>query len=197
MSDLEVQQIERKKKPNNYYDMFVKPRLSDIADWSEKGMLQYEIAEKLDINTDTLHEYKKKYTEFSDALNSHWSKANKRIEEALKTRAVGYTAHDEQETEEEYWAIDKITKKPYRVLDEQGNPIKIIKKTVTKKHIPADSRSATFILTNRDRENWKATNSNNITVNNQNNNLNMQNNYNLSELSDSDLLAEIEKLKDL
>ena len=195
MSDLEAPQKNKVGKPTLYFD-HVQPYLKDIAYWSEMGMMKKEIAEKLNISITVLSEYQNKYPEFKEALDSKWQETNKNILKALKTRAIGYTVEDEQETEEEYWAIDKKTKKPYRVLDEQGNPIKIIKKTVTKKHIPADSRSATFILTNRDRENWKATNSNNITVNNQNNNMNMQNNYNLSELSDIDLLAEIEKLKD-
>ena len=50
------------------YESHVAPRLQEVQAWARDGATMEQIAEKLHINSDSLYEYKKKYTEFSDAL---------------------------------------------------------------------------------------------------------------------------------
>lgn len=188
--------MSKKNKVGRTTDYFskVKPYSENIKYWVSMGITNKEIAKKLTISEDSFYEYQRVYQEFKQAVVSTRSLSNKKIAEALETRAIGYNVEDTKEIEEEYWAIDKITKLPYRVLDDLGNPILMKRKEVIKKHIPADSRAATFVLANRDKENWQL-NGNSIQINNQNNNMNLQQNNFLSELSDEDLLNEIKKLE--
>lgn len=176
------------------YETKVKPFLEHIKYWVSMGLSNKEIYTKLDIGHDTFCTYQNTISEFSEAIKSNRVQASKKIKEALEGRAVGYYKDEFKESEEEYWAIDKETKIPYRILDETGSPVIIRKKEKFTKHIPADPKSASFLLVNTDKENWKLGNNTSINVNNQNNNV-IQNNLNLNELSDDDLELELKKLE--
>lgn len=188
--------LTEKKEVGRPSDYFIKaePFLDNVKYWVSMGLTNKEIYTKLGISHDTFATYQIQFPLFSEAINKTRVLSNKKIHEALQSRALGYDKEEFKEIEEEYWARDPKTLIPYRVLDEMGNPILIKKREKFIKHIPADPKSASFLLVNRDKENWKLGNNTSINVNNQNNNV-IQNNLNLNELSDDDLELELKKLE--
>lgn len=179
-------------KPTDYYHK-VKPFLNNVREWVKQGCIYQEIADNLKIDISTLYSYQNRFPEFKEALKDHWKEAIDITETALKTRAVGYDAKDYKEVEEEYWVVDKKTKIPYRVLDENGNPLIIKRKETITKHIPADTRAATFVLMNKAKKDWQyITASNNINI--QNNNTQVNNTLNINTISDEDLDKKISQL---
>lgn len=61
-----------------------------------KNFTDEEVADCLNINQETLHEYKKLYPEFSKSIKDWKIEADKKVEESLFHRAVGYS-HDSEE----------------------------------------------------------------------------------------------------
>lgn len=101
-----------------------------IEGWSRNGLTQQQIAKNLDINVDTLIEYKKKYTDFSDALKKGKEVVDIEVENALLKRALGYK-------------YDEVT---------YENGIEV--KRVTKEVQP-DTTAQIFWLKNRKPKDWK------------------------------------------
>lgn len=105
-----------------------------IEGWSRNGLTQQQIAKNLDINVDTLIEYKKKYTDFSDALKKGKEVVDIEVENALLKRALGYT----------------VTLKEQK-LDKDGCIHDLVKDV----HIPADTTAQIFWLKNRKPDKWR------------------------------------------
>lgn len=70
------------------YDTHVKPRLTEITDWVRNGATDKQIAENLKISPDTLIEYKKQYSEFSECLKNTRAYVDAQVENALLKRAL-------------------------------------------------------------------------------------------------------------
>ena len=108
----------------------LKDKLILIQGMARDGLTQQQIADNLGINVDTLIEYKKKYTDFSEALKKGKEVIDIEVENALLKRALGYK-------------YDEVTY-------ENG----VETKRVTKEVQP-DTTAQIFWLKNRKPNNWK------------------------------------------
>ena len=108
----------------------LKDKLILIQGMARDGLTQQQIADNLGINVDTLIEYKKKYTDFSEALKKGKEVVDIEVENALLKRALGYK-------------YDEVTY-------ENG----VETKRVTKEVQP-DTTAQIFWLKNRKPNNWK------------------------------------------
>lgn len=98
------------------------------------GATDLEIAQAFDVNVRTVHRWKLAYPEFGEALEIGKELANKRVEESLYKRAVGYTIDVE------------------KIIVAQGK----IHRIWTMEHHPPDVKACEIWLRNRVPEKWRA-----------------------------------------
>jgi len=72
----------------NKYESLVKPRLYEISAWSERGLTEDEICERLGIVRSTFSLYKNKYSELSDSLKKGKDFADDQVEDSLFQKAL-------------------------------------------------------------------------------------------------------------
>ena len=113
------------------YETHVVPYLDQISEWY-KTMTMQQIAAKLGISKSTLHNYAKKYPEFSAALAGAKVSLADDIKGALRRRALGY-----------YY--EETTVK--RIDNENDSQVVT---TTTRKHVPPDTASCHLLLKNLD-----------------------------------------------
>lgn len=70
------------------YESHVLPRLEEIGDWVRNGASDREVALRLGISADSLIEYKKQYSEFSECLKNTRAYVDGKVENALLDRAL-------------------------------------------------------------------------------------------------------------
>lgn len=112
------------------YETKVKPKLPLIEAWCRDGATDEVIAEKLEIASSTFYEYKKKHSEFSEALKRSKEFVDAEVENSLLKRALGY------DYEEITYEHDKETKR-------------------VKKHALPDITAQIFWLKNRKPTVWR------------------------------------------
>lgn len=124
-----------------------------VPDWSPKyhpkhtpetaaklmrlGTTEKELADIMGLDPTTLFEWKKEYPEFLAAMNSARDEADRRVEESLYHRALGF---------------QKRTQKP--LMDKAGN-VKVVDLIET---VPPDTIACIFWLKNRQRDRWRDVN---------------------------------------
>ena len=119
-----------------YQDTF--PLLAE--GYAREGMIDKEIAKKLGICEDTLYEYQKKYSEFSEAIKRGKAPIDVEVENSLLKRTKGF---EYEETTVEYKPADE---------GQKASP-KSIKKTT--KFIVPDVTACIFWLKNRKPDKWR------------------------------------------
>jgi hypothetical protein len=97
------------------------------------GATDKEIADFLDVNEDTIHEWKKVYPEFSESIKKGKLIADSNVAQSLYHRAIGY---DHEDTD-------------IRVVDKE------IVQTPIIKYYPPDPTAAIFWLKNRRSREWR------------------------------------------
>lgn len=117
------------------YETHVAPRLEEIKDWVRNGATDEEVAKKLGISRDSLIEYKKKFSEFSDTLKETKEMVDSQVENSLLKRALGYS-------------YEEVTK------ERDNSGMLVTTKIVTKQVVP-DTTAQIFWLKNRRRDKWK------------------------------------------
>lgn len=105
-----------------------------IEGWARDGLTQEQIANNLDINPETLIEYKKKYIEFSNAIKKGQEVVDFEVENALLKSALGYTVTLNEQ---------KVTK--------DGDVVDTVKEV----HMPPNPTSIIFWLKNRKKKQWR------------------------------------------
>lgn len=70
------------------YNTHVAPRLSEVADWVRNGASDREVAQRLGISADSLIEYKKQFSEFSECLKNTRAYVDGQVENALLQKAI-------------------------------------------------------------------------------------------------------------
>ena len=108
--------------------------LTLLRAWARDGLTDEQIAERCGICRDTLYEWKKRFTDISDALKKGKDLADIEVENALFKRACGYTY---VETKVEY---------------EDGVEVK---RTEITKEVPGDVGAQCFWLKNRRSDRWR------------------------------------------
>lgn len=121
-------------RPSKYKTEFAR-----LAFWiARTGATDKEIAAELGVAESTLHLWKKKYSDFSEALKNGKEAPDNQVEAALFKRAIGF---EYEET--------KIT----AFRDNNGDTIQRVEKTT--KQIAPDTTACIFHLKNRRPEKWR------------------------------------------
>lgn len=116
------------------YEYWLTPEgLLKLEAWARDGLIDEHIAEKADIAPSTLYEWKKKYSEISEALKKGKEVVDIQVENALLKRALGYT-YEEQKVE----------------VSEEGRKV-----TKTVKEVIPDTTAQIFWLKNRRPDRWR------------------------------------------
>ena len=137
-----ISKYEEWKKNNE-----LESKLLLIEGWSRNGLTQQQIAKNLDINVDTLIEYKKKYTDFSNALKKGKEVVDLEVENALYKKALGYNVR-----------VQKAFKLKDIIYDEKGKKVsetERIEYAEEEVHVPADTTAQIFWLKNRKKKEWR------------------------------------------
>lgn len=79
-----------KKKKTGRPSKFDSINLKQVQRLVIKGFTDKEIADFLEINEDTLHEWKKKHPDFSESLKDWKIEADTKVERSLYDRALGF-----------------------------------------------------------------------------------------------------------
>lgn len=117
------------------YQAWLEPdKLILLEAWARDGLTDEQIAAKMGICRDTLIQWKKKYSDISDALKKGKDVVDIQVENALLKRALGY---EYEEISEKY---------------EMGI---LVEKKVTKKQVVPDTTAQIFWLKNRKPDDWR------------------------------------------
>lgn len=118
----------------NKYETHVKPKLFLVECWARDGLSDEQIAKNLGIATSSYCQYKKIYSEFSEALSRGKEIVDYEVENALLKRALGFE-YTEEKVE----------------ISKRGKKI-----TQTVKMVVPDTTAASIWLYNRSTQKWKA-----------------------------------------
>lgn len=73
------------------YEQWLTPEgLTKIQGWARDGLTDNVIADNIGISRSTLYEWKRKYTDISDALKESKEVVDRKVENALLKTALGY-----------------------------------------------------------------------------------------------------------
>lgn len=117
------------------YESFVQPKLAVMEDWARDGLTDKDIAARLGISEDSLYEYKKRYSEFSEALKRGKEIADRAVENALFKRAVGYSYRE--------------------ITEEQDRDGNVRTTKIVTKEVAPDTTAQIFWLKNRRPDLWR------------------------------------------
>lgn len=117
-----------------YKEWLTDEGLLKLSAWARDGLTDDQIANNMGISRSTLYEWKRKYSDISDALKIGKEVADIAVENALYKRAVGYTAEDTR---------TKI------VAGEE------IERIITQREIPPDITAIIYWLKNRKPDQWR------------------------------------------
>ena len=112
--------------------------------YAREGLTDKQIAKNLGISHETLYQYQKKHSEFSDALKRGKAPVDIEVENALLKRARGY--------EIEEVTVEYKPGKDGKDGEEKAKPTSIKK---VKKQVLPDPTSMIFWLKNRLRKKWR------------------------------------------
>ena len=118
-----------------------------IEGWAREGLIDKEIAQKMNVSEATLSNYKKKYPEVKEALRKGKELVDIEVENALLKKALGYNA-----------VIQKAFKVKDIVYGENGRKVsetERIEYAEEEVHIPADTTAQIFWLKNRKKAQWR------------------------------------------
>lgn len=73
-----------------YHDWLTEDALIRIQGWARDGLTDEQIAKNMGINVATLYDWKKKFSNFSEALKRGKEVIDRIVENALLKRALGY-----------------------------------------------------------------------------------------------------------
>ena len=117
-----------------YEDWLTEEGLLKIEGWARDGLTDEQIAINMGIKRQTLYDWKKKYSVFSDTLKRGKEIIDRQVENSLLKRALGY----------EY---DEVTTTTFPDGEEET-------KRVTK-HVVPDTTAQIFWLKNRKPNEWR------------------------------------------
>ncbi len=111
-----------------------KDGLTLLEGWARDGLTDEQLADKIGIAASTLYEWKKKYSEISEALKKGKEVVDIQVENALLKRAMGFDYLEE------------------RIETSDKDGVKVVQ---TLKHVPGDTTAQIFWLKNRRPDNWR------------------------------------------
>lgn len=105
-----------------------------IEGWARDGLTDEQIAGNMGVSRSTLNEWKKKYPDISDTLKNGKDIVDRKVENALLKKALGY---EYEEIKEKY---------------EFGE---LSERTIIKKQVVPDTTAQIFWLKNRKPKDWR------------------------------------------
>lgn len=111
-----------------------------LQGWARDGLTDEQMAHNMGISKSTFYEWKKKYSEFSDAIKKTKEIVDIEVENALRKSAEGF--YVEETTEELRWNREK------------GEYEMVVTKR-QRKYIPPSNTAQIFWLKNRKPDTWK------------------------------------------
>lgn len=115
------------------YDEYVKPHLNQITEWARSGATENEICTALGIAVSTFNEYKKQYSELSDALRAGRQTVILNVKAALYKKAIGFEYEEKRGVK-------------------KGD--KVVSTEIYKRYSPPDTVAAAMLLRNYEEE-WR------------------------------------------
>lgn len=114
--------------------------------WARDGLSDEQIARKIGISCSTLYEWKKRFSEISEALARGKEPVDVEVENALHKLAMGYTV-----------PVQKTFKVKRVYFDERGRRCEAEELAVgyDEVHVPANVNAQKFWLANRKPEAWR------------------------------------------
>ena len=127
---------------------WIKPdNLTLLTAWARDGLIDKEIAEKMNVSPPTLYKYKKMFPQIVEALRKGKELVDVEVENALYKKALGYNV-----------PVQKAFKVKDIVYNENGKKIsetERIEYAEEEIHVPADTTAQIFWLKNRKRKEWR------------------------------------------
>ena len=114
-------------------DEFVQPYLNQITEWARSGATEKEICDALGVAQSTFYEYKKQFSELSNALRTGRQTVILNVKAALYKKAIGF----------EYEEMEGVKK--------EG---KVVSTRIFKRYSPPDTTAAAMLLRNYEEE-WR------------------------------------------
>ena len=108
-----------------YEDWLTEDGLLKVQGWARDGLSNEQIAHNIGINKDTLYEWQKRFSDFSDALKKGKEVVDREVENALLKRALGY----------EY---DEVTQEPVTDKDTGITEMRVTKRVTDEARDKAD-----------------------------------------------------------
>lgn len=144
MEQQETTGINHGGRPTKYKPSFNK-KARDLA---LLGCTDKQLAEFFDVSVDTINEWKKTYSRFSESLQGGKINADANVAAALYKRAIGY-----KYSETTYEKVD--FKKALDVIDDQEIISDVYKKKIVVKELAPDIGAITLWLKNRQKDLWR------------------------------------------
>lgn len=122
-------------------------KLTLLRAWARDGMINTEIAKKMDVSEATLYHWKDKYPQIEEALRQGKEVVDIFVENALFKKAMGYNIQ-----------VQKVFKVKEVIYNDNGKRLKETEKVVTateEVHVPADTTAQIYWLKNRKPKVWR------------------------------------------
>lgn len=129
----------RKRAVNKYLEWITEEGCLKLQGWAKDGLTDRDISHNIGINNQTLYNWKKKYPQIAAALAEGKDVADRRVENALYKRALGFE-YDETKT------VTKIV---------NGKVSKDAEITKIRKVVPGDVTAQIIWLKNRKPDQWR------------------------------------------
>ncbi|MBD8037102.1 helix-turn-helix domain-containing protein [Solibacillus sp. A46] len=123
-----------------YQEWLTPEGLIKIEGWAMDGLTDEQIAKNIRITSSTLYEWKKRYSEISEALKRGKEIVDRQVENALLKRALGYR-------------YDEVTRELVEDLENGGMKLDVTK--VVTKEVQPDVTAQIFWLKNRKPTEWR------------------------------------------
>lgn len=137
------------------YETHIEPFLAQIADWTERGADEKEIAGKLGVAYSTFRKYldlgkrgDERYTALSAAFTQACARVSDEVEAALYRAALGYTVPVKKTFKVRKIEYDPDTGKKLSEREE-------LVEGYDEQHVPANVQAQVFWLCNRSPEAWQ------------------------------------------
>lgn len=141
----------KRRGSGKYHEWLTKEGLLKLEGWARDGLTDEQIAHNIGIVPSTLYEWKRKYSEISEALKKGKEVIDREVENALLKRALGY---EYEETTKERVLKKDIKGQP--MTDLHGFPVyEMVTTKKVKKEVVPDTTAQIFWLKNRKPEQWR------------------------------------------
>lgn len=163
----------KKAGARDKYLEWIEPEgLIKLEGWARDGLTDEQIAQNIGISRSTLNEWKKKYSDISDALKRGKEVVDLQVENALLKRALGYEYSEKkyaqvEMSQEEHYALKQVVVNRFKIDNPEATmeEIRLVELQVSKyksvlveektKEVAPDTTAQIFWLKNRRPDKWR------------------------------------------